>query len=712
MSGFDQLHPDLQHHIANSLGWQSLRPFQEEVIPEILSQKHLVVLAPTAGGKTEAAVFPLLSRMLSEQWTGLSVLYLCPLKALLNDLDLRLTRYCSLVGRRSGLWHGDVTQTERKRIASEPPDVLLTTPESLEVILMSRRLDPATLFGQLRAVVVDEVHAFAGDDRGWHLQAVVERASAKSEHAVQRIGLSATVGNPAELTQWLAGSQPGERGHYVRPSDHLAEADVQVDYVGTLDNAALVISKLHRGEKRLVFIDSRAGAEKLSAELNKLAVPAFVTHGSLSKQHRRAAEEAFRSRSDCVIVATSVLELGIDVGDLDRVIQVGAPVTVSSFLQRMGRTGRRDPSKRNCLFLAVRHDSLLVAAALVEMWKTGFVEPTQPPPSPFHVLAQQLMAITLQEGGTSADRWYDEVKRVPAFAEMAPEEVQELFAFMLAETVLAQEQGVLRLGTLGEQKYGRKNYLKLFSVFMTEPLFRVVHGREEIGQIDELTLTIRKQGRRLFLLGGRTWEIEEVDWQKRLVRVREVRTDASVMFSSVPPGLGYPLCQAMRGVLASKYDRPWWSRRATEKIAEKRGESPWLEVDKTTLLRSGEGGLEWWTFGGVGVNATLANSLAAVLRQSIKHSPFSLEFPRGVRSGVILQAIAQLAAGGPAMPPEVDERMLYAVKFSECVPHSLALRMLERRVADPENLKRLLEQPIAERTVEPRDKAHSQSENR
>ena len=166
MSHAGALHPALQHHIVNSLGWRALRPFQEAVIPPILDGKHLLILAPTAGGKTEAAFFPVLSRMLSESWTGLSVLYICPIKALLNHLDIRLQRYCKWLGRSAALWHGDVKTAARRRILREPPDCLLTTPESLEVMLISPNVDAASLFRQLQVVIIDEIHAFAGDDRG------------------------------------------------------------------------------------------------------------------------------------------------------------------------------------------------------------------------------------------------------------------------------------------------------------------------------------------------------------------------------------------------------------------------------------------------------------------------------------------------------------------------------------------------------------------
>ena len=341
MNGFDQLHPALQHHIVNSFGWRDLRPFQDAVIPPILEGQHLIVLAPTAGGKTEAAIFPTLSRMLTEGWRGLSVLYICPIKALLNNLDLRLQRYCTLLGRRSDLWHGDVKQSARKRIQRDPPDCLLTTPESLEVMLVSKSVDARNLLGNLRVVIIDEIHAFAGDDRGWHLLSVLERISRLAGREIQRIGLSATVGNPDLLVDWLAGSCRGPRKVFLPPKGSESPADVALDYVGSLQNAAIVISRLHRGEKRLVFVDSRSQAEQLGTALRSLETTTFVTHSSLSPEQRHQAEEAFTTRDDCVIVATSVLELGIDVGNLDRVIQIDSPRTVSSFLQRMGRTGRR-----------------------------------------------------------------------------------------------------------------------------------------------------------------------------------------------------------------------------------------------------------------------------------------------------------------------------------------------------------------------------------
>ena len=307
------------------------------------------------------------------------MLYLAPLKALLNNLVHRVDSYAQWLGRRAALWHGDTPESVRRRIRTDSPDFLLTTPESLEAMLISVKTDHTHMLGRVRAVVVDEVHAFAGDDRGWHLLAVLERLERLAGQRIQRIGLSATVGNPNALLTWLQGANPADRpGRVVAPGVTLPattdtatagsgdlprpSGEVELDYVGSLANAAKVITALHQGEKRLVFCDSRKQVEELGAALRARDVTVFLSHASLSTDERARSEQAFAEARDCVIVSTSTLELGIDVGDLDRVVQIDSPSTVASFLQRIGRTGRRTGTSRNCLFLATRPDTLLQAA--------------------------------------------------------------------------------------------------------------------------------------------------------------------------------------------------------------------------------------------------------------------------------------------------------------------------------------------------------------
>ncbi len=695
MSHFDLLHPALQHHIVNSLGWRDLRPFQEAVIPRIVAGEHLIILAPTAGGKTEAAFLPILSRMLSEDWKGLSLLYLCPIKALLNNLESRLHRYCGLVGRNAALWHGDVSTADRKRIQRDAPDCLLTTPESLEVMLVSPNVDSSNLLQNVRAVIVDEIHAFAGDDRGWHLLSVLERVTRLAGREIQRVGLSATVGNPELLVDWLAGSCSGPRGIALPPAPQDRPADVKLDYVGSFQNAAVVISRVGRGEKCLVFVDSRSGAEKLGAELRALGVTTFVTHSSLSIDQRRQAEAAFASRSDCVIVATSVLELGIDVGDLDRVIQIDSPSNVSSFLQRMGRTGRRPGSPRNCLFLATRDESLIQAMGLVALWERGFVEPVIPPPNPLHILAQQLMALTLQERGIGRRTWYEWVKRMPGFALIPAATRERIVEWMLTQEILWEDEGILWFGKRGEEEFGRKHFLELVSVFVSPPLFSVLHGRQELGFVDEMTFFGKQSDPRVLLLGGRAWRVNHIDWQRRVAYVEPADTVGRSRWQGQGQVLHYDLCQSIKFVLASEEMSERWSHRVRDRIGVLREEQAWLESANTAVVSDNDGRLCWWTFAGQRANHVLAQRLSGLTSSNVKAGNLALEFESRISLDGIEAAMAIVRRSeADGVRPVVDEGVVDGLKFSACLPTDMAMEMLGDRLADVFGAKKVLDQRV------------------
>jgi ATP-dependent Lhr-like helicase len=707
MSGFDRLHPALQHHIVNSLGWRELRPFQDAVIPNVLAGENLIVLAPTAGGKTEAAFFPTLSRMLSEDWKGLSVLYVCPIKALLNNLDHRLSRYCELLGRRSGLWHGDVNTSARKRLLREPPDCLLTTPESLEVMLISRTVDDERLFANLQMIIIDEVHAFAGDDRGWHLLSVLERVSRLAGRPIQRIGLSATVGNPDTLLDWLAGNCAGPKRVAYPPPSPPAPAEVKIDYVGSLENAATVISRLHRGEKRLVFLDSRAGTEDLGLQLRSLGIKTFVTHSSLSQEERLRTEAAFANESDCVIVATSVLELGVDVGDLDRVIQIDAPLTVASFLQRMGRTGRRAGSVRNCLMLATKPERLLQAAALVELWDGGFVEPIVPPAEPYHIISQQLMAIALQQNGIGRQDWFSWISGVRGLSELPPETRERLVAWMIETGILSHNDGLLWLGDKGEQKYGHRNFMELFTVFMSPPLFLVLNGRHEIGQVDETALMFKQEGSRVLSLGGNAWKVNYIDWQRKRVFVEPTDEVARTRWAGSGIGLSFDLCQTMQSILCRGEVSSHWSNRCQSEIERLRGEFAWLKPSGTTLNVEPDVGCVWWTFAGAKANSTIAYYLAQKFDENVSSDGFSIKMPEGVELEPIEQAIDELIHfGASELKPVAHEQAIRGLKFSACLYPELAQHVMSMRLRDDRAVEHLLQSKVtinvvADRTAKP-----------
>jgi len=693
MTPFEQLHPSLQHQIVNSLGWRELRPFQLNAIAPLVAGLNAVMLAPTAGGKTEAAVFPVITRAIGENWSGLSILYLCPIKALLNNLHTRLEKYFGLLGRTAALWHGDIKAPQRKKILRNPPDCLLTTPESLEVMLDSALVDSRSLFSEVQVVIVDEVHAFAGDDRGWHLMAVLERLSRLAGRDLQRIGLSATVGNPDHLLDWISGSSSRTGQVLLPPPSEDVPAEVQLDFVGSLANAAVVISRLHRGEKRLVFVDSRARAEQLGAALHELNVDAFVTHSSLSQDQRRQAEEAFASRSNCVIVATSVLELGIDVGDLDRVIQIDSPSTVSSLLQRMGRTGRRERARRNCLLLATSDDALLQAAGLIALWRSGFVESSVPPALPVHVVAQQLMALILQESGIGRTEWSEWLRSFLISSGIDGSQQGQLVEWMLSQDVLWDDHGVLSFAQRGERLFGGKNFLELFSVFVSPPEFKVLNGRKELGYVDEMTFFGKKEGPRLLLLGGRTWKVNHIDWDRKQAYVEESMGKGQSRWVGGAPGLGFELAQTVKQVLIASTHDAEWSSRASERLDEIRAEFHWLREDATSVMES-NGEAQWWTFAGEGANACLASGMAALLRSPATPGSLMISFEPGVSDADVLKAASRLRDVRQVHLPMIDSEAADSVKFFQAVPRELLVTMLRTRLADTPGAKSTLRLPV------------------
>ncbi|MFJ6199300.1 DEAD/DEAH box helicase [Micromonospora sp. NPDC092111] len=689
------LDPVLVYHLVNTLGWRDLRELQRAAISPVSDGLDALLLAPTAGGKTEAALFPLLTRMAEQRWTGTSVLYLAPLKALLNNLHPRIERYAGWLGRRAGVWHGDVGASRRRAMLHEQPDLLLTTPESLESMLVSTKVDHRLFFSGLRAVVVDEVHAFAGDDRGWHLLAVLERLARLAGRPLQRVGLSATVGNPRELLTWLQGSGASLRpAQVVAPGtvvavDQAPPGDIVLDYVGSLANAATVISGLHRGEKRLVFCESRQTVEELGQLLREKGVTTFLSHASLSADERRRAEQAFGAARDCVIVSTSTLELGIDVGDLDRVIQIDAPATVASFLQRLGRTGRRSGSSRNCLFLTLSGKALVEAAALLLLWSRGWVEPVVAPPEPRHIVAQQILALCLQEHQVGDQLWAHAWNGLQPFEGKA----QPIVRHLVEQGYLDQDGGMLFIGPAAEERFGRRHFMEMTAVFTGPPEFTVLLGRSELGRIDPSLLTEEVKGERRLLLGGRSWRVTYIDWRRRRCFVEAADSGGRARWSGGGWAyLNFELVRAVREVLLGAEPPIALTRRATERLAREREEK--LHVvhpGGTLIVPDRKGDLRWWTWAGFRANATLAATLGEVIDPVERFDDCSIRLRENVTPASWRVATAD--AADRLCLPEIHDKALGGLKFSAALPRRLAAATLAARLADVDRAAAVLGEP-------------------
>ncbi|KRE61580.1 DEAD/DEAH box helicase [Nostocoides sp. Soil756] len=698
---FDQLHPVIQHHVVNTLGWQGLRPLQAEAVSPLVSGSDALLLAPTAGGKTEAALLPILSAMERQAWSGLSVLYVCPLKALLNNLEPRVAAYAGWLGRTASIRHGDTGAGARTLQTRARPDILMTTPESLEAMLVSRLVDAPRMFGDVRTVIVDEVHAFAGDDRGWHLLAVLERVADLSGRHIQRVGLSATVGNAADLLTWLQGPSGAERRGAVIAPPAVASAvpELVLDHVGNVRNAATVISLTGVGEKRLVFADSRRTVEDLAVRIRDRGTDTFVSHSSLSLDERGRAERAFAEARDCVIVSTSTLELGIDVGDLDRVVQIGAPSTVASMLQRLGRTGRRSGSGRNMTFLSLDDAELMRAAGLLLLHSEGFVEPVTPPPEPRHVASQQMVGRTLQKGRVLLA---EEAAAVARLGLCSHGEATEIAQWLVDTGHLDEDSALHFIGPTAERKYGARHFMELLAVFTASPEVTVLHGRSEIGSVDPTLLTTKVQGPRIIALAGKPWVVTHIDWRRKRAYVEPSDQVGRSRWTGEARAYTYELSDAIRRVLLGEDPSGVHiSERAAQRLAAIRETFESRVSASSTVVADDGSRMRWWTFAGARANAVLVAALGSVAPDLLDEWSYS-NLAIALRSDAtaarvalaLRKACVQFGDDLAGVTPEVSPQALKKLKFSELLPHALAVETMARRASDHPSAATVARSPI------------------
>ena len=646
MSAFARLAPRLQQAIATRLGWSSLRPVQEEAGNALLAGKNAVVLAPTAGGKTEASMFPTLSLLLEQQLDGVGALYIAPIKALLNNQSERLGLYTEMVGLRRFVWHGDTPSNERKQFLREPADLLMTTPESLEVMLVSHTIDTAKLFRNVRMLIIDEVHALAGTDRGAHLMSVIERIatiSTSGGHDLQRVGLSATVGNPADILTWLQGTSTRDAVIVDPPKVKQARELLvlhHIDMTSLADDAA----KIARGKKSLFFCQSRSMTEAVAENMRRAGTDVFVHHSAVSKEERLYAEEKFHKGSDACIACTSTLELGIDVGDLDLVLQSEAPSTVSSFLQRMGRTGRRSGRPANTTFFCTDKDAVLQSIALIELARAGWVESVDVQDRCWPVLVHQLLALSLAGEGVSVDDAWAHLSRVPDFRGIHRPEFERLVAWMLRDESLVLFSGRLLIGPKVEKRFGRKNFMELYAVFTSPQSYTVEVDGKPLGTLSQAFVDRLVESVSCFLLSGRPWLVHLVNHDDRVVKVGPAPHGRQPTWGgALPQFLGFDLSQKILSILTAEDEPKYLGAEALEVLRERRDAF-------AGILEPRKGGLEfdgdevrWWTFAGGRINGTLRHAIASMHPEwRVVPDNFVIRIPGGAKQDEVREAIARL----------------------------------------------------------------------
>jgi len=692
MSAFARFDPLLQEKIVHRLGWDSLRPVQELASNAILDGNNCVILAPTAGGKTEASMFPVLSGCLTNQELGVRVLYICPTRALINNQEQRLGGYASMLGFGAFKWHGDVTASTKKKFLKEPCEVLITTPESLEVMLISGSVPTTKIFRHLKYVIIDEVHALGSCDRGNHLISVLERIRAYCPNDFQRIGLSATVGNPDQILDWLQGSSKNPQ-KLVDPPKILGKKRIEIRLTNEPGELiSQVISAAH-GIKSLLFCESRRLVEKISSGLKEKGDQIYVHHSSLSREEREISENEFHEGSEACIVCTSTMELGIDVGDLDKVLQVDCPSTVSSFLQRMGRTGRRAGSVANTTFFIEKETKLLQSIAMVELARNNWIEDVKTQKKVWHILLHQIMAMCLERGAVSSNLLWDQLHHAYCFSEISKEKFDQFIGFLLSRDFLHDDGRTYSLGLKAEKVFGRKNFMEIYSVFSTPLEFEVIGlSGDIIGTVQWDFLEKLLEESSAFYLAGKGWLVERIEWKKKCVIVKSAPAGMVPKWGGISPSfLSYELCRKMRDVLVSSEQHPYLDVKANTLLESIRDDRQAFLSSKFAPIEHDEKGLIWWTWAGGNINNTLRTIFKIELKADVQASNEYVKVKHNsLTSKSYLDTIKKISDPQYWNDPELLKTIntmapnYHLSKFQPYLPDELRLRLVADTIFDVE----------------------------
>lgn len=600
-------------------GWESLRDAQEAAIPLIVKgDRDVIVAAATAAGKTEAAFLPALTHLLQTERPGL-IVYISPLKALINDQFGRLDRLCEQLEVPVWPWHGDISASTKTRFLSERHGVLLITPESLEAILCNRGTSVGSAFGQLTFFVVDELHAFIGSERGKQLQSLMHRIERVIGRAVPRIGLSATLGDMSLAADFL---RPGNGAAvdlvesrssggglnilvkgYEEPLVVRQESDdEEPDPMAPAQIAAHLFKGL-RGSNNLVFPNSRREVERYTHLLNKLCEAQQVPnefwphHGSLSREIRTETEAALKQK-DCpaTAVCTNTLELGIDIGAVKSVAQIGTPPSVASLRQRLGRSGRRKGEsailRGYCMEDALGGQSsvdtelrlgTVEMVAMISLLLEGWFEPPMSKGAHLSTLVQQVLSYVAQNGGATIGQLYSLLCDPAApFAGVTKNEFVELVRDLgLKELLMQDSSGALLHGRVGEKFV---NHYTFYAAFAADEEFRIVAGGRPLGTLPvSQTLAV---GQRI-LFAGKTWRVEEIDDEQKTIYVTRAGGGVPPLFAGGAGRIHTRVRQRMRELLESAEVPAYLDEVAKRFLAEARANYSARGLATTVVIDQG-----------------------------------------------------------------------------------------------------------------------------
>ena len=735
---FDRYAPFIKEFIYCN-NWESLRGIQMAAADAIFNTSQNVLLtASTASGKTEAAFFPILTLLQEDPPASIGALYIGPLKALINDQFERLEQLCQEADIPVWHWHGDVNQSHKEKMVRNPSGILQITPESLEGMLLHRHGDIVRLFGDLRFIVIDEVHSLIKGDRGGQMLCLIERLSKMAGCNPRRIGLSATIGNPQRTGEFLSAgtgritvipkveepkvkwrlsmehffiqSQQAEPEENVKP---LAPLDVPTDTAPrNADPGYGYIFEHTRGKKCLIFSNSREECEEVCStlrhycEARKEPDRFLIHHGNISPALREAAERDMKDENrDITVCTTSTLELGIDIGRLERAFQIDAPWTVSSFLQRMGRTGRRGQPPE--MWFVIREDeaesrsmapaavpwSLIHGIALVQLYiEEKWVEPPRFDRLPFSLLFHQTMCVLAGGGEMSPAQLAGKVLRLSYFHRISQDDYKVLLRHLISTDMIEKtERGGLIVGLAGEKILSSYRFL---ATFQENEEFTVRCDSVELGTIVRPPPVGEKVA-----IAGKVWTVDTIDLKRHLLTVTEVKGRVPAFFGLDPGDMDTKILLRMRQVLLEDKVYPFLMKNAVGRLLEAREVAAAAGIGRRPLINLG--GNMWCLFPWLGTYAFFALErflkikCAGDLGLSGLDSdrPFFIQFSMKVPEMEFYRiAVDHAKEEIDPMDLVYEKEVPYFEKYDEYVPEELVRKGFAYGVLDIDTmLKRVLE---------------------
>lgn len=635
---FAKLHPKIQEAIWNQR-WDELRPLQVDAIEAILgSEDHVILAAATASGKTEAVFLPVLSKIVSAPVDSIQALYISPLKALINDQFRRLEDLCQYADIPVHRWHGDVNASEKRNLRKEPSGVLLITPESLESQFINYDRDIPRMYAFLRFIVIDELHAFLDGVRGMHLQSLLARLRIARDGNPRFFGLSATIGDfepakvficPTDTASVRVIEDPsqqkdlrvGLKAYYdgEEKNDQSEDAKVPDDPKMGLWAIASDVAKRFKTESNLIFCNSRRQTELLADKINQIARtenwprnPFMLHHGSLSRELREDTETELKSGHPVTAICTSTLEMGIDIGSVKTIGQVGPTWSVASLVQRLGRSGRKDgetqtlrmytldelPNQNSSLTRRL-HTELVRAIALLELHRAKWLEPPNFERFHFSTCVHQIFSVLRQTGGAAAVRLFDVLCKRGAFRRITSAQFGELLRGLAQKQLIEQvPTGDLILAPLGERIVESRDF---YAAFASRIEFRVEHRGEQIGVLAEDCIPPVGE---FLLFGGRRWFVEQIDKGAKCVQVIPARGWKPPRFNGDFGGLHAIVMTQMKRVLSEVSVYPYLNHDSELLLDRARKAFAFSGLASSDCLNSIDS-IQWFPWAGSNVHTTL-----------------------------------------------------------------------------------------------------------